>query len=56
MLGDWGGGGLGSGEVWGGEGLGSVLFGEVCRLGRYAKRGVSLSSKFSVVVKMETWS
>ena len=43
----WGVGRLGEGAVWGGRGLGGVLFGEVCCLGRFAKRNVSLSSKFS---------
>ena len=36
---DWGGGGLGSGEVWGGSSLGGMLFGEVCHLGRYVVWG-----------------
>ena len=52
MLRDWGGGGLGSGEVWGGEGLGSVLFGEVCRLGRYVVWGGMQNAALVLVLSL----
>ena len=65
MLYVWGGGGLGSGEVWGGISFGEVWggmsFGEVCHLGRYVVWGglskcvvvLALILTLSVVVRIE---
>ena len=42
---------FGEGEVWGG-----VLFGEVCRLGRFAKRSVSLLALSLVLAGCKNWN